>query len=93
MKVKSDMFEGPNGLPKFLKQMSSESDEKYEKRIFNFLLCMSAEQFGALGMKLDPEDETQLSFFELYSNVSARRSVSSNSGSQLNEEDEGDDSQ
>jgi len=87
------MFEGPNGLPKFLKQMSSESDEKYEKRIFNFLLCMSAEQFGALGMKLDPEDETQLSFFELYSNVSARRSVSSNSGSQLNEEDEGDDSQ
>lgn len=58
MKVKSDMFEGPNGLPKFLKQMGSESDEKYEKRVSNFLMCMSSEQFGAIGMKLDPEDES-----------------------------------
>lgn len=60
-------------MPKLWKRLRQESDDSYEKRLKNYMLNMSDNDFCNVGNLLDPEDAAQYAFIELYNEISAER--------------------
>ena len=63
-------------LPKLWKRLKQESDDGFEKRIKNYMLNMSDNDFVRVGDLIDPHDATQFAFFELYNEISEERNSS-----------------
>ena len=53
--------ENPNAhnLPRILQQMQGESDAAHAKRVKDYLLLLTDEQFTSFGYMIDPEDPDQ----------------------------------
>ena len=56
-------------MPKILKQMNSESDAAHAKRVKDYFILISDEQFTGIGHLIDPEDPDQQHFLMFYNEM------------------------
>lgn len=60
-------------LPPLLKKLAGETESNHEERVRKYLLACDDQRFSDVANLIDPQNEFQLGFFNLYNEIQALR--------------------
>ena len=64
---------GKYALPSLLKKLAGESESNHEERVRKYLLACDDQRFSDVANLIDPQNQFQLGFFNLYNEIQIQR--------------------